>query len=384
VRFLVFISIVAAILGLASFYVGSRFIASSPWAADHAGVVWLSLALFVVLQFLGPYLYRVFPDHLNRLFVLHWVIYTTLGVFTCLFLYVLAAQFFVVSWNLLSGSNLAEPAGFTAALAMVLVTVVAGFVQAVGGPRVYDIDVAIAHLPTPFDGFRIVQISDLHLGPTIGRKYTQKVARIADKLHADLVALTGDFADGSVAVLGPALEPIAEIQARHGLVFVPGNHEYYWGAASWIAYMKQLGATVLLNEHVLIERSGSALVIAGVTDYSAGHMLADHASDPQKAIRGAPAGAVKILLAHHPESWRQAADAGFDLQLSGHTHGGQFFPFSLLVHLTHRYTKGLHRHGKLWIYVSRGTGYWGPPLRFGVPAEIARITLRRSAGTTAA
>jgi predicted MPP superfamily phosphohydrolase len=379
VRFLVFISIVTAILALASFYIGARFIAASPWAASHAGTVWLSLALFVALQFLGPYLYRVFPDHLNRLFILHWVIYVSLGIFGCLLLYSLAADVLVFVSRLVLGAGNADEVAFMAVLAMVLATVLIGFVQAVAGPKVYRIGIELARLPRPFEGFRIVQITDLHLGPMLGVKYTRNVARIANTLDADLVALTGDFVDGARSTLAPAVDPIGGIRSRHGMFFVPGNHEYYWGAESWIAHMRRLGARVLLNEHVAIDREGSALVVAGVTDYTAGHMLPDHASDPERSIRGAPADAVKVLLAHHPQSFRQAAAAGFDLQLSGHTHGGQFFPFSLLVRMTHRYYKGLYRHGALAIYVSRGTGYWGPPLRFGVPAEITLITLRRPA-----
>jgi predicted MPP superfamily phosphohydrolase len=379
VRFLIFLSLVTAILGFAAFYLGSRFIAASHWAAIHREIVWLSFALFVALQFLGPYLYRVFPDHVNRLLIVHWVTYTALGIFTCLFLYSLAADLVVAIWNSLIGPRLAGDVSFIVVLAMVLVTVVIGFVQAVAGPRTYEVSIRLADLPEAFDGFRIVQITDLHLGPTMGRRFMQKVVNIANSLEPDLVALTGDFVDGTVASLAHAVDPITGIRARHGLLFVPGNHEYYWGAAGWIEQFRKLGAQVLLNEHVLVSRGGSSLVIAGVTDYSAGAMLPGHASDPEESIRGAPAGAVKILLAHHPNSCSQAASAGFDLQISGHTHGGQFFPFSVLVRLTHRYYKGLHRHGKLWVYVSRGTGYWGPPLRFGVPAEITQLTLRRSA-----
>ncbi len=378
-RFLVFISVVTAVLGLAGFYLGERFIAASHWAASHREIVWLALLLFVVLQFLGPYLYRVFPDRLNWMLVVHWVTYTALGIFTCFFFYAVAADLLALLWNALFGPRLSDAVELSAVSAMVLVTIVVGFAEVATGPKVYEIDVQLAELPPAFEGFRIVQISDLHLGPTSGRRFAEKVARIANGLQADVVALTGDFVDGAVATLGHAVEPIAGIRSRQGLFFVPGNHEYYWGVASWVRHFRSLGVRVLLNEHVVIERDGSALVLAGVTDYSAGGMLPDHASDPKKSLRGAPPSAIKVLLAHHPESFREAERAGFDLQLSGHTHGGQFFPFSLLVHLTHRYTKGLHRWRRLWIYVSRGTGYWGPPLRFGVPGEITRIRLRRSA-----
>ena len=375
-RFLVFIGTVTAVLGLASFYLGARIITGWPWAGQHAGTVWLAFALFVALQFLGPYLYRVYPNRLNRFFIVHWVTYTTLGIFGCLVLYSMAADVLGLLWNLAFGPGLADRAGFLTMLAMVAVTTVVGFWQAVTAPKVYRVDVPIEGLPAAFDGFRIVQVSDVHLGPTLGVRFARRAARVANELHPDLLALTGDFVDGPVETLGPVIEPFGGIAARHGSLFVPGNHEYYWDVRGWIEEFRKLGARVLLNEHVVLSRGADQIVVAGVTDYSAGHMLPGHASDPGKALHGAPERAVKILLAHHPESWRAAERAGFDLQLSGHTHGGQFFPFSLLVRLTHRYTKGLHRHGKLWIYVSRGTGYWGPPLRFGVPGEVTLICLR--------
>ncbi len=378
-RFLVFICLVTAVLGLAAFYLGARIIAASYWAEAHRETVWLALAFFVVLQLLGPTLYRVFPDRLNVMFVVHWVTYTALGVFTCFFFYAVAGDIAAAAWNALFDARLAHGAEFTAVASMALVTAVVGFFQVASGPRVYEVELALHDLPQVFDGFRIVQITDLHLGPTAGRRFAQKVVRIANGLEADVVALTGDFVDGTVASLSSALEPLASLQARDGLYCVLGNHEYYWGAPEWIQQYRSLGMRVLMNEHVLIERAGSVLALAGVTDYSAGRMLRGYESDPAKAIAGAPAQAVKILLAHHPESFREAERAGFEVQLSGHTHGGQFFPFSLLVRLTHRYTKGLHRFRRLWIYVSRGTGYWGPPLRFGVPGEITRIRLRSAA-----
>jgi len=159
--------------------------------------------------------------------------------------------------------------------------------------------------------------------------------------------------------------------------FVTGNHEYYWNAPAWSAEMRRLGARVLDNEHVVLQRGAGHLVLAGVPDYSTRHLPEGQRSDPARALRGAPADAVKILLAHQPASYADAQAAGFDLQLSGHTHGGQYFPFSQLIRFFQRYYKGLNRHGGLWVYVNRGTGYWGPPLRAGVPAEITLLTLVR-------
>jgi uncharacterized protein len=158
--------------------------------------------------------------------------------------------------------------------------------------------------------------------------------------------------------------------------FVTGNHEYYSGEAAWSRELRRLGLTVLKNEHVILKHQDSHLVLAGVTDYGAHQFNPQQRSDPQAALHGAPDdAAVKILLAHQPRSATAAASAGFDLQLSGHTHGGQFWPWNLFVPLQQPFTAGLHRLNQLWIYVSRGTGYWGPPKRFGAPSEITRIRL---------
>jgi uncharacterized protein len=376
-RFLVFLSVVATVLGLSAYYVGDRFIAWSAWAGAHRGVVWMTLALVVGLQFLGPYLYRVVPDRTNRLFVVHWITYVTLGVLASVTLYTAFADALAVLVTAFAPAADAANLEPWVVGGLLLGTITVGTVQAARGPRVYRVEIPIANLPPAFDGFRIVQLTDVHLGPTLGRRFLEKAVATVNALAPDVAALTGDFVDGSVAQLREATAPLAAIRARDGAFFVAGNHEYYWGAPAWIEEFRRLGARPLLNEHVVVNRGGEILVLAGVTDFSAGHMVAGHASDPAKALHGAPPDAARVVLAHHPASYKAIAAVGADLQLSGHTHGGQFFPFSVLVRLTHRYYKGLRRHGRLWIYVSRGAGYWGPPLRFAVPAEITLVVLRR-------
>jgi predicted MPP superfamily phosphohydrolase len=251
-----------------------------------------------------------------------------------------------------------------------------GYVNARRTAAVVDVDIPIANLPKPLHGFTIAQISDVHVGPTIKRPYLEAVVDAVNRLQADLVAVTGDLVDGPVQQLAPHVEPLARLASRHGTFFVTGNHEYYSGVAGWIVELRRLGLQVLLNEHVVIERGGEALVVAGVTDHGGHHWLEHHRSDPQAAIAGAPAdAAVKLLLAHQPRSAPAAAAAGFDLQLSGHTHGGQFWPWNHFVRLQQPFTAGLYRWRSLWVYVSRGTGYWGPPKRFGAPSEITRLRL---------
>jgi uncharacterized protein len=191
------------------------------------------------------------------------------------------------------------------------------------------------------------------------------------------VAITGDLVDGKVSELARHVAPLAELQSHHGTFFVTGNHEYYSGAHAWIVELRRLGLTVLMNEHVVLRHgAGSAdLILAGVTDFSAHHFDEAHRSDPVAALRGAPANAVSVLLAHQPRSAVAAEKAGFDLQLSGHTHGGQFWPWNLFVRFQQPFTSGLRQLQNLWVYTSRGTGYWGPPKRFGAPSEITFLRL---------
>ena len=262
--------------------------------------------------------------------------------------------------------------------ALGLAVTLLGLLNARRTAQVVTIEVPIAGLPEALQGFRIVQISDIHVGPTIKHSYLQSVVEAVNRLRPDVIAITGDLVDGSVAELGAHVAPLAALTARHGSFFVTGNHEYYSGVDGWLRELRRLDVTVLLNEHVVIERDGALLVLAGVTDYGAAHFVADHASDPQAALRGAPDDAVKVLLAHQPRSATAAERAGFHLQLSGHTHGGQFVPWNWFVPLQQPYTAGLHRLGELWIYVSRGTGYWGPPKRVGAPSEITQLVLSRT------
>ncbi|MHB8812031.1 MAG: metallophosphoesterase [Steroidobacteraceae bacterium] len=257
----------------------------------------------------------------------------------------------------------------------VLATVV-GFIDARRRPRVVDVEVPLPGLPPALQGFSIAQVSDVHIGPTIKRDFLRGIVEIVNSLDVDLVAVTGDLVDGSVEQLATHVEPLSRLRSRHGAYFVTGNHEYYSGAPAWIAELRRLGLHVLLNEHVVLSHGGASLLLAGVTDYSAHNFDPAQRSDPQAALAGAPPGLrPRVLLAHQPRSSAAAADAGFDLQLSGHTHGGQFWPWNFFVRLQQPFTAGLNRLGDLWVYTSRGSGYWGPPKRLGVPSEIARVRL---------
>jgi predicted MPP superfamily phosphohydrolase len=278
----------------------------------------------------------------------------------------------------LSPSRVYTLRSVTAAAVAVLAVIATavGFAAARRRARIVNVDVPIQNLPKALHGFSIAQISDVHVGSSIQKQYVDAIVDAVNGLHPDLIAVTGDIVDGSVNELGSHTAPLARLSSRHGTFLVTGNHEYYAGAGPWITEFRRLGLKVLLNEHAVLMHDGSSLVIAGVTDFSSHHFNPTQRSDPAAALAGAPTEAgARILLAHQPRSAPAAATAGYDLQLSGHTHGGQFWPWNLFVRFQQPFTAGLHRLNKLWVYVSRGTGYWGPPNRFGAPSEITRLRL---------
>ena len=304
-----------------------------------------------------------------------WAGMTALGLFSMLAVLTLGRDVLLLAGAVLGLPPLAGPS----AAAVPLLALAAVAIGAVGARRtaaVREVDVPVDGLPPALHGFTIVQVTDVHVGPTVKRAYVQRIVDAVNRLQPDAVALTGDLVDGRVADLRDDVAPLAGLRARHGSFFVTGNHEYYSGVAEWTDALRGLGLTVLENAHRVLDHGGARLVLAGVRDFSAGQVVAGHRSDPQAAIAGAPAdAAVRVLLAHQPRSAAAAADAGFDLQLSGHTHGGQFWPWNLFVRFQQPFTAGLHRLQDLWVYTSRGTGYWGPPKRFGAPSEITLLKL---------
>ncbi|HEX7864669.1 MAG TPA: metallophosphoesterase [Variovorax sp.] len=331
----------------------------------------------------------------SRSDVLKWIGLISMGWFSSMFvLTVVRDAGLLLAW--LAGAlgsvqvqwNALRPWSALVVLAMATATSVIGFLNARRTAGVKRVDVPIRGLPQALEGFTIAQLSDIHVGPTIRSAYIQRIVDAVNRLGADAIAITGDLVDGSVPELREHIAPLAGLRARHGTFVVTGNHEYYAGAHAWIDELRRLGLKVLLNEHVVLQTRNvrgaqtdeelfeSALVLAGVTDFTAGHFDAAHASDPHLALHDAPPLVhTRVLLAHQPRSAPLAAAAGYQLQLSGHTHGGQFFPWNLFVPMQQPFTAGLHRLHDMWVYVSRGTGYWGPPKRFGAPSEITLLTL---------
>ncbi len=254
---------------------------------------------------------------------------------------------------------------------------VVGLSDGLSAVRVKKIRVSLRRIRPTRVGYTIAQISDVHVGPTIGRAFIEDIVAKTNALKPDLIVITGDLVDGSVEHLGDAVAPLANLKAKDGVFFVTGNHEYYSGVDEWIAYLTTLGIKVLRNERVSIG-GYDGFDVAGVDDWSAGSFGKGHGPDLERALAGRDRGRVLILLAHQPRQIYEAAHADVDLQLSGHTHGGQMFPFNLFVKLQQPYVSGFHMHEGTGIYVSNGTGYWGPPMRVGAPAEITHIELRMS------
>jgi hypothetical protein len=272
----------------------------------------------------------------------------------------------------------------TRAILVTLAALTAGGIALVGGlrrPRDARVEIRLPRWPHALDGFRIVQISDLHIGALLDRRFAREVTERANALAPDLVAVTGDLVDGPVSHLAEEVAPFAELRAKHGVFFVTGNHDYYSGADPWLEHVRTLGMRALRNERVEIRESGAAFDLAGVDDHRGNLFGPGHGEDVPRALAGRDPERPVVLLAHDPSTFKSAAAHGVDLQISGHTHGGQIWPFGYVVRLVVKFVAGEYRDGHAQLFVSRGTGFWGPPMRLGAPAEITEIVLRPADGT---
>ncbi len=369
---------VATVLGLLHVYIGWRLLPDLPVSHLFRLLGGLCLLASFVLVPTGLLARAVKRQPLSDR--LAWAGLLAMGLFSTLLLLTLLRDIglLLATWIGVAGPRLTAWSALTVPVLALAATAV-GFFNARRVAQVVEVEVPITDLPEQLQGFTIAQISDIHVGPTIKHGYLDAIVNVVNALEADIIAVTGDLVDGSVLQLAPHTAPLAKLTARHGAYFVTGNHEYYSNAPAWITEVRRLGLTVLMNEHIVLNHDDTALLIAGVTDFSAHHFDESHRSDPQRALVGAPEyPIIKVLLAHQPRSAAAAADAGFDLQLSGHTHGGQFFPWNLFVPMQQPYISGLNRLRNLWIYTSRGTGYWGPPKRLWAPSEITRLRLVRA------
>ena len=390
--FFVFLTVALAILGGMHGYLWLRLVRDpglpEPWRR-------LATALLVLLALavpLGMFAVRLGSGWVARLFPA--VAFGWLGVAFVLFCAVAAIDLMRLALELagLVGDwvrRAPEPPADPARRVFVARAVAGGAVLVAGGAtalalrsatgpaEIHEVPVRLERLPKALSGLVVAQITDLHVGPAIREREVRRVVEQTNALRPDVIAITGDLVDGSVRELGAAVSELSRLRARHGVYFVTGNHEYYSGVDSWLEELRRLGVRVLRNERVEIGDRGASIDLAGVDDWSArgnGHGL-----DLDRALAGRDPDRSLVLLAHQPRGIGAAVRAGVELQVSGHTHGGQIFPFSLLVAAAYPYVKGLHTHaeGDLagQIFVSRGTGYWGPPMRLGAPPEIAKIVL---------
>lgn len=387
------ISLVSALLHV---WIGWRIVPALDSVPGWPTSGWWLASLLLVSAVLMPMAFALGrrPDKPMLEMLAVWLGLLLMGLFSSLFVLTLLRDvFLLLAWLLvwlasLRGVELVSLDRLQAysAAAVPLLALAAtglGFWNARRTARVVRVDVPISGLPAGLHGFTVAQISDIHIGATIRRAYLGRIVARVNALRADMVAITGDLVDGSVADLKAHVAPLADLRSRHGTFFVTGNHEYYSGALPWIDELRRLGVQVLVNQHVVLRHPGSqaasagaALVLAGVADFGAHHFIESHRSDPQAALQGAPDDVpTRVLLAHQPRSAQAAERAGFQLQLSGHTHGGQIWPWNYFVRFQQPFTAGLSRLHRLWVYTNRGTGYWGPPKRFGVPSEITHLRL---------
>jgi uncharacterized protein len=266
-------------------------------------------------------------------------------------------------------------------VAVSLVLLLYGYAEAMRVPRIKKIEVTLERLGRGLDGTRVAMLTDTHYGPIDRARWSARVVQAINALEPDIVCHTGDIADGRAELRHEQSAPLGTVQAKLARTYITGNHEYYSGAAGWLDRMAELGWDCLHNRHLVVERDGARLVVAGIDDLTAaGSGLTGHGADLATALAGADADLPVLLLAHQPKQISMAVEHGVDLQISGHTHGGQMWPFHYLVRIDQPALAGLSRHGaRTQLYTSRGTGFWGPPFRIFAPSEITLITLRAPA-----
>jgi uncharacterized protein len=376
-RILIFLVVVTGIVFGWHYYLWMRLVRDPSWQAPWGSVLRYAITGLGVAMPLSFLLMRALPRSLSS--PIMWVTYIWMGLaFVMLFV---ALPLEVPRW-LVARSADADPSrrlaiarGFAAVVGLVGGGLaVAGIASVLSKVAVERVRVSLAKLPKELAGYTIVQISDVHVGPTIGRAFIEQLVDTINREAPDMIVITGDLVDGSVAELGALVEPLKNLRAKDGVYFVTGNHEYYSGVDEWLPFLGTLGVRVLRNERVPIR--GGAFELAGVDDHSAKGFGHGHGTDLGKALEGRDLTRALVLLAHQPKTILEAVTHGIDLQLSGHTHGGQIWPWGYAVKLDQPHVAGLSRHGDATIYVSRGTGYWGPPMRVGAPAEVTRIELQ--------
>jgi len=378
----IFFTVVLLVDASVHLYLASRLLLplQLPPLAHNAGIV--AVVLAAVLMIAGPFSQRLASHGVAR--ILAWPSYVWMGFLWLAFVGAALSDLALWIAGLAGLLPTDDPFAMTALarLRSVIVLAVAAGLLAVGmraaltPPRVRRVELRLPGWPASVDGYELVQLSDLHLGTLLRGAFSRGVVERVNALGADAVAITGDLVDGSVPDLRAAVKPLGELQSRDGTFFVTGNHDYYSGADPWIEEVRRLGISPLRNERIPLGGDGG-FDLAGVDDRQGRTFGPGHGEDLARALAGRDPDRPVVLLAHQPLAFPRAAESGVALMLSGHTHGGQIAPFSWLTRLVYsRYVAGLYRKGESQLYVSRGTGFWGPPVRLLAPAEITLFVLR--------
>ena len=375
-RTVIFLTAVLLVLGGSCAYMALRSMALCPPLAARPWLAWGVVALFMASLFAVPALHRVpgLGPWVEPLFAVSYGLFAYMSTYV---VYLAAADLVQALVRLASGVRIG-PWAVAAAAAAAGVSVLLGLATALRPPVLRQVTVPVAGLAPGLAGLRIAQISDLHLGPLVSAASVDRLVARTNALAPDLVAVTGDLVDGDADGIRDLAERLGALRAPHGVFFVTGNHESYSGVDRWLEVIRSLGWRVLHNEHVLVERGGARLALAGMPDPT-GRGRPEGGPDLGKALAGVPADALPVLLYHPPTGAAAAERAGVRLQLSGHTHAGQYFPWSLLIPRLYDHGRGLTREGRMWVYTSVGTGFWGPPNRFLVPPELTLLTLAAGA-----
>lgn len=377
-----FLTLFLAVFVAGHAYVAQRLVLDpalpEPWRGLALGV----LALLAASLVLEPIAQRTVPRRLAWLVA--WPASLWMG-FAFLLLWALWASELAL-WLLgppvqaapLSGDALTATARARALLVLAAAGALGAFALRNGLrlPGVERVEHALARWPAALDGFRIVQISDIHVGPIRGRRFVEELVERVNALEPDLIAVTGDLVDGKESLLRDEVAPFAGLRAPHGVFFVTGNHDYFSGVDAWVERARALGMRPLRNERVAIGEAPASFQLAGVEDAHAHLVEPRYREDVETALAGRDPRRALVLLAHDPSTFKRASRAGVDLQLSGHTHGGQIWPFRYFVRLVVPFVSGLYERNGSRMYVSRGTGFWGPPMRLFAPAEITEHVLR--------
>jgi len=390
VRYAIFFVVLIAVDLLLHWFLWTRLVRDPGWSARAQLAGTIVTIVFAVATPLGMVLARSLPRTIAQ--PIASAIFVWMGVAFVLFSITLFFQVLKVALagavalyaKIGSGGEAPDPVrrqllarGAAIATGVIAAGAAArGLANGLGEVEVREVEVKLARLPPALAGMTIVQLSDVHVGPLIGSRFIEQLVARVNALKPDAIVITGDLVDGSVAELGQHVAPLSKLSARWGRYFVTGNHEYYSGVDEWLPELSRHGLRVLRNERVTLGDAAS-IDLAGIDDAHADRFGGDHGADLVKAVRERDLERELVLLAHQPLAIDDAAKVGVGLQLSGHTHGGQIWPFEHIVKLVQPYVAGLHTHGETTtqIYVSRGTGFWGPPMRIGAPAEISKIIL---------